>query len=148
NVEVKDLLPDDNVAAGFDNVSAVLEVSSAHLLRYQDAAEKALRSVIPNRRLAEFKERRSGRQITEKMPHFKEMLVKSARLDGDTLVLYVRPYSHIPCATAPAPQSGRYRIRASVYAVGTDGKPLPMRCVCDDLYGRDESDVRAVRDVS
>jgi mono/diheme cytochrome c family protein len=147
NVEVKDLLPDDNIAAGFDNVSAVLETSSAHLLRYQEAAEKALRSVIPNRPLAEFKERRTGRQITEKMPHFKEMLGKSARLDGDTLVLYVRPYSHIPCATAPAPQTGRYRVRASVYAVGSDGKPLPMRCVCDDLYGRDESDVRAVRDV-
>jgi hypothetical protein len=147
SVEVKDLLPDDNSAAGFDNVSAALEVSAAHLLRYQDAAEKALRTVIPNRPLVEFKERRTGRQITEKMVHFKDMLGKSARLDGDTLFLYGRPYSHIPCATAPAPQTGRYRIRASVYAVGTNGKPLPMRCVCDDLYGRDESDVRAVRDV-
>jgi mono/diheme cytochrome c family protein len=146
-VEVKDLLPDDNSAAGFDNVSAVLEISAAHLLRYQEAAEKALRAVIPNRPLAEFKERRTGRQITEKMVHFKDMLGKSARLDGDTLVLYARPYSHIPCATAPAPQAGRYRVRASVYAVGTAGKPLPMRMVCDDLYGRDESDVRAVRDV-
>jgi hypothetical protein len=147
NVEVKDLLPDDNVAAGFDNVSAVLDVSAVHLLRYQDAAEKALRTVVPNRPPAEFKERRTGRQITEKMPLFKDLLGKVARLDGDTLLLYVRPYSHIPCATAPAPQSGRYRVKASVYAVGTDGKPLPMRCVCDDLYGRDESDVRAVRDV-
>src|SRR5262249_30801373 len=35
SVDVKDLLPDDNTAAGFDNVSAVLETSSAHLLRYQ-----------------------------------------------------------------------------------------------------------------
>ncbi|OAI55120.1 hypothetical protein AYO44_02845 [Planctomycetaceae bacterium SCGC AG-212-F19] len=147
SVEVKDLLPDDNSAAGFDNVSAVLDMSAAHLLRYQTAAEKALRGVIPNRPLAEFKERRTGRQITEKMPHFKELLGKSARLDGDTLVLFVRPHSHIPCATAPAPQAGRYRVRAAVYAVGTDGKPLPMRCVCDDLYGRDETDVRAVRDV-
>jgi len=146
-VEVKDLLPDDNVAAGFDKVSTVLDVSSAHLLRYQEAAEKALRTVVPTRPLAEFKERRTGRQITEKMPLFRDMLGKSAKLDGDTLVLYIRPYSHIPCATAPAPQLGRYRVRASVYAVGTDGKPLPMRCVCDDLYGRDESDVRGVRDV-
>lgn len=147
NVEVKDLLPDDNVAAGFDKVSAVLDVSSAHLLRYQDAAEKALRAVIPNRPQAEFKERRTGRQITEKMTVFKDLLGKTARLDGDTLLLHVRPYSHIPCATAPAPQSGRYRVRVSVHAVGTDGKPLPMRCVCDDLYGRDETDIRAVRDV-
>ena len=146
-VEVKELLPDDNIAAGFDNVSAVLDVSSAHLLRYQDAAEKALRGVIPTRPLAEFKERRTGKQITEKMIHFRELLGKTARLDGDTLILHVRPWSHIPCATAPAPQTGRYRVRASVYAVGTEGKSLPLRCVRDDLYGRDESDVRAVRDV-
>src|SRR5205807_1046746 len=48
-VSVKALLPDDNTAAGFDNVSAVLDVSAVHLLRYQEAAEKALRTVIPNR---------------------------------------------------------------------------------------------------
>ena len=48
-VEVKDLLPEDNIAAGFDNVSAALDVSPAHLLRYQDAAEKAVRAVIPHR---------------------------------------------------------------------------------------------------
>ena len=148
SVEVRDLLPDDNSAAGFDKVSAALEVSATHLLRYQEAAEKALRTVIPTRPSAEFKERRTGRQITEKMPLFRDMLGKSARLDGDTLLIYVRPYSHIPCATAPAPQAGRYRVRASVSAVGTDGKPLPLRMVCDDLYGRDETDVRGVRDVS
>jgi mono/diheme cytochrome c family protein len=146
-VEVKELLPDDNIAAGFDNVSAVLDVSSAHLLRYQDAAEKALRSVIPSRPLGEFKERRTGKQITEKMVHFKDVLGKGGRLDGDTLVLHVRQYTHIPAATAPVPQAGRYRVRASVYAVNTDGKPLPMRCVADHQYGRDEADIRAVHDV-
>src|SRR5262249_52380676 len=114
---------------------------------YEGGGEKGVGAVVPNGARTEIKERRTGRQITEKMPLMKELLGKTARLDGDTLVLYVRPYSHIPCATAPAPQAGRYRVRASVFAIGTDGKPLPMRCVCDDLYGRDESDVRAVRDV-
>lgn len=146
-VEVKELLPDDNIAAGFDNVSAVLDVSSVHLLRYQDAAEKAVRAVIPSRPPVPFKERRTGKQITEKWPFFKEMLGKSARLDGDTLILYVRPYSHIPCSTAPVTQAGRYRVRASVTSVGSDDKPLPVRFVCDDQYGRGETDVRAVRDV-
>ncbi len=146
-VEVKELLPDDNVAAGFDNVSAVLDVSSAHLLRYQDAAERALRSVIPNRPLATFAERRTGRDVIQKMPPFRELLDKSVRLDGATLLMHVRPWGHLPCATAPVPQSGRYRVRASVYAVGTNGKALPMMCVCRDQYGRDDTDVRAVRDV-
>lgn len=144
---VKELLPDDNIAAGFDNVSAVLDVSSAHLLRYQDAAEKALRSVIPSRPPVEFKERRTGRQVTEKMPTFKDLLGKVVRLDGDTLVMHARTWGHVPCGTAPVPQPGRYRVKASVYAVGTDGKPLPVMLSCRDQYGRDDHDVRAVRDV-
>ncbi len=147
SVEVKDLLPDDNMAAGFDKVSAVLDVSSVHLLRYQDAAEKALRSVIPTRPQFEFKERRTGRQITEKMTTFRDLLGKVVRLDGDTLLLYVRPWGHVPCASAPVQQAGRYRVRASVHAVGTNGKPLPMMCSCRDQYGREDDDIRAVRDV-
>lgn len=147
NVEVKELLPDDSVAAGFDNVSAVLDVSAAHLLRYQDAAEAALRTVIPTRPQAEFKEHRTGRQVTEQMPTWKELLGKVARLDGDTLVMYVRPWGHVPCMTAPAPQAGRYHVKASVSAVGTGDKPLPVMLSCRDQYGRDDADVRAVRDV-
>ena len=129
------------------NVSAVLDVSSTHLLRYQEAAERALRTVIPTRPAVEFKERRTGRQITEKMTTWKELLDKVVKLDGDALVMYVRPWGHVPCATAPAPQAGRYRIKASVYSVGTDGKPLPMMLSCRDMYGRDDTDVRGVRDV-
>jgi mono/diheme cytochrome c family protein len=146
-IEVKELLPDDNVAAGFDKVSAVLDISSAHLMRYQDAAEKALRTVIPNKPRVEFKERRSGRQVTEKMPTFKELVGKVVRLDGNTLNMYVRTWGHVPCSSAPAPQGGRYRVRASVSAVGTDGKPLPMMLSCRDMYGRDDTDIRGVRDV-
>jgi hypothetical protein len=147
NVEVKNLLPDDNIAAGFDNVSAVLEISSAHLLRYQDAAEKALATAIPSRPPTEIKERRTGRQITEKMPTFKDIMNKGVRLDGDTLLMYVRPWGHVPCATAPVPQAGRYRVRASVYVVGTAGQALPVMLSCRDAYGRDDNDIRAVHDV-
>ena len=145
-VEVKDMLPDDNESAGFDKVSAVLDVSSAHLLRYQDAAEQAIRSVIPNRPQAAMKERHTGKEITQKMKLFEPFLGKSVKLDGDTLVLYVRPYGHVPCATAPVPVAGRYRVRASVTAVGTNGKPLPVLLSCRDFYGREDNDVRAVLD--
>lgn len=108
NVEVRELLPDDNIAAGFDNVSATLDVSSTHLLRYQDAAEKALRTVIPSRPQVQFKERSTGKQVTEKMPTWKELLRKVARLDDDRLVMYTRPWGHVPCGTAPTPTAGRY----------------------------------------
>ncbi len=147
-VDVKDLLPDDTVSAGFDNVSAVLDVSPVHLLRYQDAAEKALRAVIPRRPDVRIRERRTGRQITEKLRLFQDILGKSARLDGDSLVLYIRNMDYIPCATAPAPVDGRYRVRVCASAVGTGGRPLPMMCVCRvNQYDRDDADVRTVRDI-
>jgi Protein of unknown function (DUF1592)/Protein of unknown function (DUF1588)/Protein of unknown function (DUF1587)/Protein of unknown function (DUF1585)/Protein of unknown function (DUF1595)/Planctomycete cytochrome C len=147
-VDVKDLLPDDNIAAGFDNVSAVLDISPVHLLRYQEAAEKAVRAVLPTRPHATIKERRTGRQITEKLRLYQELLGKSARLDRDTLVLYLRNPDYIPCATAPAPADGRYRVRVCARAVGTGGRPLPMMWVRRvDQYAREDTDVRAVRDV-
>src|SRR5262249_30374942 len=77
---------------------------------------------------------------------FKELLGRVVRLDGDTLLLPCRPYGHVPCATAPAPQAGRYRVRASVSAVNTGGKPLPVLLSCRDMYGRDDNDVRGVLD--
>ena len=147
-IDVKDLLPDDNIAAGFDNVSAVLDVSPTHLLRYQDAAEKAVRAVIQKRPLVSIAERRTGRQITEKLKLYQELLGKSARLDGDSLILYLRNPDYIPCATPPAPADGRYRVRVCASAVNTGGKPLPMMCVCRPTqYDREDTDVRDVRDV-
>src|SRR5262249_47536204 len=136
-----------NITAGFDKISTALDISATHLLRYQKAAEKALRSVIPDRPKVSIKVRRTGKQITEQMKLFASILGKSARLKKDTLILHTRTYGHIPVATAPAPVAGRYRVRASVYAVASDKKPLPMMMVCRDLYGRADTDVRAVRDV-
>jgi mono/diheme cytochrome c family protein len=148
-VDVKDLLPEDSSAAGFDNVSAVLDVSAVHLLRYQEAAEKALRSAIPTRPAADLaKHRRSGREVAQKSPfHLTELIDKVARFDGDTMIMFVRPWGHMPVATPPAPVAGRYRVRASGYAVQTEGKPLPVMLSCRDLYGREDNDMRAVRDV-
>ena len=147
DAHVKDLLPDDNSAAGFDNVSAALDISPVHLLRYQDAAEKALHTVIPTRPQTVFKERRTGKQVTEKMSTFKDLLDKVVRLDGDTLVMHARTWGHVPCGTAPVPVAGRYRVKASVYAVGTDGKPLPVLLSARESYGREDHDVRGVHDV-
>ena len=147
-IEVKDLLPDDNIAAGFDNVSAVLDISPTHLLRYQDAAEKAVRAVIPKRPLVSIRERRTGRQITEKLKLYQELLGKSARLDGDTLVLYLRPSRSHPVRD-PA-RAGRRPLSGPgcASAVNTGGKPLPMMCVCRPTqYDREDTDVRDVRDV-
>ena len=146
NVNVKELLPDDNSAAGFDNVASVLDISSAHLLRYQEAAEKAIYGTIPNRPQASLKVRRTGKEITEKQQLLKPMLGNSAKLEGDSLILHVRPYAHIVCGTAVTPVAGRYRVRASIQALNTEGKPLPVMFSVRTEYGREELDLRVVHD--
>src|SRR5262249_52372105 len=47
HVNLKEMLPEDNPVAGFDNISAALDVSATHQLLYQEAAEKAVAAVIP-----------------------------------------------------------------------------------------------------
>lgn len=147
-VSVKDLLPDDTVAAGFDNVSAALDVSSIHLLRYQEAAEQAVRSAIPNRKPEPMKVRLSGRQITEKVKTFKSYLGKSVRLDGDALVLHTRMYDSVPCATERVQEPGRYRVRASLSAIGNDQRPLPVMVTHHGYLTREDVAGREVYDIS
>jgi mono/diheme cytochrome c family protein len=147
-VAARDLLPEDNVAAGFDNVSAVLDVSPVHLLRYQDAAERVLRTVIPRALPTKFRERRTGREIAEKSRQFAGALGTSARLSGDEVVIYANLYGHIVIGSPPVPEPGRYRVRASMYAAGSDHKPIPVRWAHGMPWGRDEKSVCVVHDVS
>lgn len=146
-VKTRDLLPDDNSAAGFDNVSSALDVSAAHLLRYQEAAERACRAVIPARPPIKVNDRRTGKQITENVRDFPQMIGKVVKLDGDSLVMYGRTYNHLPVCTAVVPQTGKYRLRARVRALNSSGKPLPMLLICHEQYGRSDDDVRGVFDV-
>src|SRR5207249_2508208 len=86
NVSVKSLLPEDNIAAGFDNISAALEISPAHLLAYQEAAEKAIRAAIPVAPLMPFSDKRTGKQLVEKSAvYFEGMLGKTSWLKDDAL---------------------------------------------------------------
>ncbi len=145
-LDVRELLPSDNVAAGFDNVAAVLDGSAAHLLRDQEAAEKALATVVPRHEPRKIASRLTGRQVFEKSKQAQNMAGKSLRLDGDTLIVSVKPYGHISFGTATAPQAGRYRFRALLHAVNTDGKPLPVRISAGWDWGRNERAVAVVRD--
>jgi len=146
-VEVKDLLPEDRTTAGFDNVSEALDISAVHLLRYQQAAERAVRSAIPNHKPKKIKVRLNGRQITEKVKTFKSYLDKSVRLDGDKLVIHVRLYPSVPCATERVREPGRYRLRASLSTVGTDGRVLPVMVTHHGYGNREDIAARRVHDI-
>lgn len=125
-VEVMDLLPDDSVAAGFDNVGDVLDVSAVHLLRYQEAAEKAIRSVLPARQPKGMNVLKTGREFLESNPTAKGQLGRSLQLDGDALIVYARSGNR-PAFTSPrVAEAGRYRVRAMLTSAGTDGRQLPL----------------------
>ena len=148
NVQLKTLLPEDNTAAGFDNVSAALETSAAHLLLYQQAAERAILAAIPAAPQMPFSDQRTGKQIVEKVPAFKEVLGKSCYLKGDALVQHARlPDHYHSVVTAMAPQTGRYRVTVSAYAVGTQGKPLTMALLCRPIRERGGHELRTCFDV-
>ena len=125
-VEVMDLLSEENKAGGFDNISKVLDVSSVHLLRYQEAAERAIRSAIPKRKPKPMKVRLTGREIVEKGSVLRSQVDKTLRYDGDAFITYARTYNSAPVASERVTESGRFRVTFSLTAVGTGGRPLPV----------------------
>ena len=147
HVPLKALLPEDNTAAGFDNVSSVLDISAAHLLCYQQAAEKAVLAAIPAAPHMPFSHKVTGKQLVEKNPIFKEVLDKNCWLKDDALVLHAREADYHPLATAMVLQGGRYKVSVSAYAINTQGKPLTMAFRCRPIRERGTPEVRICHDV-
>ncbi len=134
-VPLADLLPEDNAAAGFDNVSSALETSATHLVRYQVAADRALAAALPAWPLTNSVRRWTGRQFLDSRPKpNRDGTAPFVRFEGDTLILCALLYKHGSVTTPATPAPGRYRVRASVRAVNTEGKSIPV------LVGKISSD--------
>ena len=104
----------------------MLDVSSVHLLRYQEAAERAIRSAIPKRKPKPMKVRLTGREIVEKGSVLRSQVDKTLRYNGDAFITYARTYNSAPVASERVTESGRFRVTFSLTAVGTGGRPLPV----------------------
>lgn len=125
DVDLKSLLPDEKMVAGFDNISAALDVSATHQLLYQEAAAKAIAATIPPHPPMPFSDLRTGRVMTEKGSNFRQTLTRSCKLDGDSLIFYSKLPRYGLCATASVPATGRYRATLSIGAVGESQSPVP-----------------------
>jgi hypothetical protein len=147
NVSLKDMLPDDNESAGFDKVGAVLDVSATHQLIYQKAAEKAIASVIPVHPPILFRDRRTGREISQSGPNFRQTLTRSCKLDGDALVVYSKLPRYGLCSSAHVPTTGRYRVQMKISAVGALQQPVPVAFLTVERSGREDPVVRDMRDI-
>ncbi len=137
-VRVKEMLPEETSVAGFDNISSALEFSPTHLLLFQEAAEKAVQSAVPMYPKYPYKERRTGKDMTERGPNFKQALTRSCKLDGDSLIVYSKLPRYGLMTTSHVASAGTYRVRMSVSAVGAVKKPLPVGFFILETTGRDD----------
>lgn len=148
NVRVKEMLPEENPVAGFDNVSSALEFSATHLLLYQEAAEKAVRSAVPMHPNYPIKERRTGKEMSERGPNFKQTLTRSCKLEGDSLIVYSKLPRYGLITSSHVAGAGTYRVRMSVSAVGAAKKPLPVGFFILESTGRDDPVLFDCKDVA
>ncbi len=135
--DVKSLLPEDSIVAGFDNISSGLETSATHLVRYQEAADRVLPDALPPEIIPSepWRSRQTGREFLDGRPKpNREGTAPFVRFEGETIVLCAQLYKHGSVQTPQTPSAGRYRFRASVGAVQNDGKPIPV------LVGKISSD--------
>jgi mono/diheme cytochrome c family protein len=147
NVALKEMLPEDSITAGFDNVSIGLDLSATHFLLYQEAAAKAIASVVPIHPPLPFSDVRTGLEMTQKGPNFKQGLGRNSKLQGDALIIYSKLPRYGLCMTAPAPTAGRYRIQMKACAVGAAGKPIPVGFMTVMESGREGPVLREVHDI-
>jgi hypothetical protein len=145
-VSLKELLPEDNAAAGFDNVGAALDVSSAHQLVYLEAAERAVQAVVPPHTPIPFSDRRTGKDMTEKGPNFRQTLTRSCFLKDDALVIYSKLPRYGLCSTAAVPAAGRYKVQMFIGAVGGDNRAVAAAFMVVGT-GREDPVLRDMRDI-
>ncbi len=118
--ELKERLPEDTRRLGFDNVGEALQLSSSQLEAYLEAADDALDDAfVRGPQPTTVKRRKVGMEALGKEN-------EAAALDlEDAAVLFSRnrimPLSVLDSNTRA---EGRYRIRVSVYAFQSQGKPV------------------------
>ncbi len=146
-VRVKEVLPEDDTASGFDTVSAALDLSATHFLIYQEAAEKAIASAVPVRLPGKMEETRTGRVISQKGSNFQQTLTRTCKLEGDSLIFYSRLPRYGLCCTPNVPMTGRYRIQMKACAVGGGGKPIPVGYLTFVNNDGSEPDLKEVHEI-
>ncbi|MBA3698054.1 MAG: DUF1592 domain-containing protein [Planctomycetes bacterium] len=140
-VQVRELLPEDGLVGGFDTVASGLDISATHLVRYQQAADRALAVAMPDAAPRLVKETLSGRQWFDRVhPNIAKFRGKSFTLEGDPAgdgvgVLYqYDTLSDTDLRAQQRPQTpGIYRLRLTAAARNTNGQPLPLRLVWEGV---------------
>jgi mono/diheme cytochrome c family protein len=121
DTDLKDLLPEDNVAHGFDNIGEALNLSSVLLERYLEAADLALDAAIVTGSRPEMSKGRFSYLDERRVKDH-----KSYKPLDDALVFFSAGYSPSEINKFRTKATGIYRIRVSAYAHQSD-KPVTFR---------------------
>src|SRR5439155_19987126 len=104
-----------------------------------EAAEKAVMAVIPPQTPAPFSDRRTGKEVSQKGPNFRETLTRSCLLKDDALVFYSKLPRYGLCCTAAVPAPGRYKVQMSIAAVGAENRAVAAAFMVVNQNGREDA---------
>jgi mono/diheme cytochrome c family protein len=125
SVELKEALPLDGAAGGFDNVGDALHTSMFLMEKYLDAAEKSLNVAIANLPQPPLIKKRYSLKETHQVKVSTERVY---RHDGDTIVCFSSSHwNSVSLTPFYPPDRGLYRIRISASGVQSAGKPVVYR---------------------
>ncbi len=124
-IELKEMLPLDSSADGFDNNGEALHTSSFLLERYLEAADAALNVAIANMpQPASVKKRYSCKDER----HVKVTTESVFRHLDEALVFFSSSaWQAVTLSQFYPPERGKYRFRISAYAFQSGGKPVAYR---------------------
>lgn len=125
-LDLKERLPLDSSAGGFDNVGAALHVSSFLLERYLEAADTALNVAIANGPRPPLVKKRYSLQETHQVKTTEERVFRKSE-DGGVVMFASSPWQAVTLSPFYPPNRGRYRIRISASAIQSGGKPVAYR---------------------
>ena len=121
NVSVKEMLPEDGVSHGFDNVGASLNISPVLMERYLEAADAVINQAIaPVHKLISKTERFD---LYDSLP--KWFLAGAWKRDDGVILFRSSGDSASDLRQFKAPVPGRYRFRIAASAHNSD-RPLPF----------------------
>ncbi len=124
-VNLRDMLPADASAHGFDNVGAALHLSSFQMEKYLDAADTALSLAVANGPQPKMVARRYSLKDQHQVKNPGESVF---RLLGDTVVMFSSsPWQAVHLYQFYPPDRGRYRFRISACGFQSSGKPVTYR---------------------
>jgi mono/diheme cytochrome c family protein len=131
DIDLKETLPLDTVANGFDNIGEALHVSSFLMDRYLEAADRALDVAIAN---GPQPKTINKRYFLKDERHVKVTTESVFLKRGDELVLFSSSLWHnIILSQFYPPDRGRYRFRISAQAVQSGGKPVSFRVMAGPM---------------